>query len=193
MEIEVILLAAGLSKRMGRQKLLLPFGGATVIETVVSNLCAAGFRKINAVLSREVEAAVRLPEGVFVRINEAPERGQSSSLAIGLDMLEEGSDFAIMLGDLPLVRPEYITALAKRFSELSCGKTVLAPCRDSVFGHPMFYRAVWKNRFTEAQGDTGGKTVLMSRADEIERIEASAAHFRDMDTPDEYKRLLAER
>ena len=47
MEIEVILLAAGLSKRMGRQKLLLPFGGATVIETVVSNLCAAGFRKIN--------------------------------------------------------------------------------------------------------------------------------------------------
>ena len=86
-----------------------------------------------------------------------------------------------------------IAALAKRFSELSCGKTVLAPCRDGVFGHPMFYRAVWKNRFTEAQGDTGGKTVLMSRADEIERIEASAAHFRDMDTPDEYKRLLAER
>lgn len=192
MEIEVILLAAGLSKRMGRQKLLLPFGGGTVIETVVSNLRASGFRKINAVLSREVEAAVTLPEGVSVRINEAPERGQSSSLAIGLDMLEEGADFAVMLGDLPLVRPEDITALAKRFSSLSFGKTVLAPCRDGIFGHPMFYRAVWKNRFTEARGDSGGKAVLMSRADEIERIEASAAHFRDMDTPDEYRRLLAE-
>ncbi|MCR5336035.1 MAG: nucleotidyltransferase family protein [Synergistes sp.] len=192
MEIEVILLAAGLSKRMGRQKLLLPFGGSTVIETVVSNLRAAGFGKINAVLSREVEASVRLPDGVLIRINEAPERGQSSSLAIGLDMLEEGSDFAIMLGDLPLVRPADITALAEKFSSLPSCRTVLAPCREGVFGHPMFYRAVWKNRFTEAQGDTGGKAVLMRRACEIERIEASAVHFRDMDTPDEYKSLLAD-
>lgn len=192
MEIEVILLAAGLSRRMGRQKLLLPFGSSTVIETVVYNLRAAGFMTINAVLSREVAASVAMPAGVRARVNEAPERGQSSSLAIGLEMIKDGADFAIMLGDLPLVRPEDITALAKRFLSLPRGKTVLAPCREGVFGHPMFYGACWKKRFAEASGDSGGKKILMSHACEIERADASAVHFRDMDTPEEYKKLLAE-
>ena len=35
--VNMIILAAGLSTRMGRQKLLLPFGGSTVVETVISN------------------------------------------------------------------------------------------------------------------------------------------------------------
>ena len=117
--MEAILLGAGLSKRMGRQKLLLPFGGKTVIETVIDNLRDAGVERICAVLSREVAAALpRLPSGVETRVNEAPERGQSSSLAIGLEMIGEGRGFCIMLADLPLVTPDAITALARRFDGL---------------------------------------------------------------------------
>ena len=44
--MDAILLGAGLSKRMGRQKLLLPFGGKTVIETVIDNMRGAGFRPL---------------------------------------------------------------------------------------------------------------------------------------------------
>ena len=57
--MEAILLGAGLSKRMGRQKLLLPFGGKTVIETVIDNLRDAGVERICAVLSREVAERFR--------------------------------------------------------------------------------------------------------------------------------------
>lgn len=185
--MDAILLGAGLSKRMGRQKLLLPFGGRTVIETVIDNLRGAGIARICAVLSREVaEALLRMPAGVEARVNEAPERGQSSSLAIGLEMLGEGRDFCIMLADLPLATPEAIAALARRFEALPPEKTLLAPCRGGVFGHPMFYRAIWRERFRNAQGDAGGRKIVALYEPEIERAEAPDCHFKDMDTPEDY-------
>ena len=52
--MKAILLAAGLSKRMGVQKLLLPFGESTVVETVLENMLEADFSEIIAVFSQEV-------------------------------------------------------------------------------------------------------------------------------------------
>lgn len=185
--MDAILLGAGLSKRMGRQKLLLPFGGKTVIETVIDNLHRAGIGRIYAVLSREVAAALpNLPPYVETRVNETPERGQSSSLAIGLEMLGEGRDFCIMLGDLPLVTPEAIASLVRSFEALPPEKTLLAPCRSGAFGHPMFYRAVWRERFRSAQGDAGGRKIVALYEPEIERAAAPDCHFKDMDTPEDY-------
>ena len=190
--MNVILLGAGLSKRMGRQKLLLPFGDRSVIETVIGNLRDAGARMIYAVLSREVAEALGPAAGpLTVRVNEEPERGQSSSLSIGLDMLPAGEDFCIMLGDLPLARAADIAALAERFKALPPEKSVLAPCRGGAFGHPMFYRALWRERFRGAEGDVGGKKILMRYEGEIERAEAPDCHFKDMDTPEEYQERLA--
>ncbi|MDO5114624.1 MAG: nucleotidyltransferase family protein [Synergistaceae bacterium] len=188
--MNVILLGAGLSKRMGQQKLLLPFGDKSVIETVIDNLRSAGLGHIYAVLSREVAAALSPAGGLAVGVNEEPERGQSSSLKIGLDMLPAGEDFCIMLGDLPLARPADITALAARFAALPPEKSVLAPCRGGVFGHPICYRAIWRERFRGAEGDVGGKKILMKYEAEIERVTVPDRHFKDMDTPEEYNKLL---
>ncbi len=67
-----ILLAAGLSKRMGVQKLLLPFGETTVIETVIENMHGGGLSPIIAVFSREVADAVQeRPEWLRIGINNA--------------------------------------------------------------------------------------------------------------------------
>lgn len=188
--MHTILLAAGLSTRMGKQKLLLPFGDSTVVETVISNLKTAGLTPIHAVYSKEVAAA--LPERDELldwRINEHPERGQSSSLEIGLDMLPDGADFCIMLGDLPLARPESMSALKNAFLSLDTDKSVLAPKLGSALGHPFFYSHEWKERFRGAKGDAGGKTVLMERIEELVTVEADSGHFKDIDTPDDYREM----
>ena len=189
--MNAILLAAGLSKRMGVQKLLLPFAGSTVIETVIKNMHGGGLSPIIAVFSPEVADKVQeRPEWLRIGINNAPERGQSSSLAIALDMLPDNEDFCIMLGDLPCVGCEEIKRLRECFSSIPSGKTVFTPCRNGVFGHPMFYRAIWKNRFKAAQGDVGGRNILMDHKGEIATSEAPDCHFCDIDTPDDYKNLV---
>ena len=189
--MKAILLAAGLSKRMGVQKLLLPFGQSTVIETVLENMRGAGFSEIIAVFSREVHDAMGdLGKGIRAAVNPAPERGQSSSLSIALEMLPDGEDFCIMLGDLPLVGKDEMAKLKDSFYAMPEGKTVFTPCRNGVFGHPMFYRAIWKERFKAAQGDAGGRNILREHKDEIMAAETSDCHFRDIDTPDDYEKLV---
>lgn len=189
--MNAILLAAGLSKRMGVQKLLLPFGESSVIETVIKNMHEAGFSPIIAVFSDEVnEALSDRPAWLSIGINKNPERGQSSSLAIGLEMLPEDEDFCIMLGDLPFAGQEEMKKLQEGFSAIPDDKTVFTPCRDGIFGHPMFYRAIWKERFRIAQGDAGGRNILLDYKDEIVIAEAPDCHFRDIDTPDDYKSFV---
>lgn len=192
--MNAILLAAGLSQRMGVQKLLLPFGESNVIGTVIENLHGAGFSPILAVFSREVGASIpNRPSWLHVGINEYPERGQSSSLAIGLEMLPDGEDFCIMLGDLPFVGPDEMRSLRDSFMSMAEDKTVLTPCRDGIFGHPMFYRSVWKERFGAAKGDAGGRNILKKHSWEILTVGTEECHFRDLDTPDDYKRFVGKR
>ncbi len=188
--MKAILLAAGLSKRMGVQKLLLPFGESTVVETVLENMLEADFSEIIAVFSQEVcDALGELGEGILTAVNPAPERGQSSSLAIALEMLPDGEDFCIMLGDLPLVGKDEMVKLKESFLCMPADRTVFTPCRNGVFGHPMFYHAIWKERFKAAQGDAGGRNILREHKDEIMTAETPDCHFRDIDTPDDYKKL----
>ena len=54
----------------------------------------------------------------------------------------------------------------------------------------MFYRAIWKERFKIAQGDAGGRNILLDYKDEIVTAEAPDCHFRDIDTPDDYKSFV---
>ena len=183
-------MAAGLSVRMGRQKLLLPFGESTIIGAVLENLRKAGLVPVCAVFSRELDEAVKYrPDWLQAAINPAPERGQSSSLAIGLSMLPGGEDFCIMLGDLPNARYEGMAGLYEKFLNRPRGSTVLAPAREGVFGHPMFYASVWKERFAGAEGDMGGKAVLKKYWNEISTAPAEEGHFRDIDTAGDYEEL----
>ncbi len=189
--MNAILLAAGLSTRMGTQKLLMPFGSSTVIETVLYNLHSAGLLPVYAVFSNEVaEKVTARPDWLHAGINPEPERGQSSSLIVGLDMLPEGEDFCIMLGDLPLAKPGDMAELARKFQAMPEDKTVLTPCRNGGFGHPMFYRPIWKERFKSARGDGGGKKILFGFEDEIVSVAAPDGHFRDIDTPEDYKKIV---
>lgn len=186
--MRTILLAAGLSTRMGVQKLLLPYGESTIVETVLKNLSLSGLTPVYAVFSAEVAEKITKPASwLKIGVNPAPERGQSSSLAIGLEMLPAGEDFCIMLGDLPRAKPWDISGLYEKFNNRPREYTVLAPFRDGAFGHPMFYSAVWRERFSAAAGDAGGKEILKRHWREIMTVDAEDGHFKDIDTPADYE------
>ena len=191
-----LLPAAGLSRRMGTQKLLLPFGAGTVLEAVIGNLRAAGLTPILCVLS---EATLRglqpLGEDVTVRINPAPERGYASSLAIALDALgraepaslREGP-FCLMLGDLPTAQARDMARLRAAFERRPAGYTALAPYREGRFGHPIFMEGLWRARLRSASGDRGGRGILEAHGGEVLTVEGEDGFFEDLDTPEDYRR-----
>ena len=192
-----LLPAAGLSRRMGTQKLLLPFGAGTVLEAVIGNLRAAGLTPILCVLSEATFQGLRpLGEDVTMLINPAPERGYASSLAIALDALgraepdslREGP-FCLMLGDLPTARAHDMARLRAAFERRPAGYTALAPYREGCFGHPIFMEGLWRERLRGAAGDRGGRDVMARFMPEVLTVAGEDGFFDDLDTPEDYRRV----
>ena len=192
-----LLPAAGLSRRMGTQKLLLPFGAGTVLEAVIGNLRAAGLTPILCVLSEATLQGLRpLGEDVTVLINPAPERGYASSLAIALDALgraepaaQREGPFCLMLGDLPTAQAHDMARLRLAFERRPAGYTALAPYREGRFGHPIFMEGLWRARLRAAAGDRGGRGILEAHEGEVLTVEGKDGFFEDLDTPEDYRRV----
>lgn len=192
-----LLPAAGLSRRMGTQKLLLPFGAGTVLEAVIGNLRAAGLTPILCVLSEATLQGLRpLGEDVTVLINPAPERGYASSLAIALDALgraepaaQREGPFCLMLGDLPTAQAHDMARLRLAFERRPAGYTALAPYREGRFGHPIFMEGLWRARLRAAAGDRGGRGILEAHEGEVLTMEGEDGFFDDLDTPEDYRRV----
>lgn len=194
--MKAIVLAAGLSRRMRTQKLLLPFGRGTVLSTVVYNVLGAGFDEVVLVVSKDTQGVCTEPALGSPRLrevlNESPERGQSSSLRLGVSAAEEG-DFCVTLADLPLVSSEELVRYRALFDSREAEYTALVPCRDGRFGHPSFFAPLWRDRLCGAEGDVGGRDALRAYAAEVLYTSGEDSFFTDMDTPEEYGQIRRER
>ena len=193
--MKAIVLAAGLSKRMKRQKLLLPFGEGSILSTVLANLMSAElFDKIILITSRETLARFEvshpgllssMQRSLFTVVNEHPEVGQAGSLHLGVEAIREG-DFCVTLGDLPLITADQYVAYAGKFFTRSTEFTALVPRRMDVLGHPIFFSALWRERLTALDGDAGGRSVIRKHEREVLWTEGLDASFQDVDTAEDY-------
>src|SRR5664279_5218785 len=104
--VSAILLAAGKSERMGENKLLLPFGGRTVIQRTLDSLLASRAGEVIVVLgnkAQEINASIGNRRALSV-LNPNFAKGMSTSLVTGLGMVNQQARFIIVaLGDQPLI------------------------------------------------------------------------------------------
>ena len=184
-----LVLAAGGSRRLGRAKQLLPYGGGTLLGHVLGVARQCGFDELVVALggsSDEVRSAVDL-SGATVVENEAYGEGFSSSIAAALPALDPECDvLVLMLGDQPGVRPETVRALLE-----GRGDAPLAVCRyDDGRGHPFaFSRAM----FADLAGLHGDKAVwklLEQRASDVREVTVAGPIPPDVDTWADYEALL---
>src|SRR5204863_1096037 len=116
--IPAVVLAAGLSTRMGRSKPLLPLGnGDTFVSRIVRSFLEAGVDDVVVVLGYEADAVASslIESGVAARlvINESYQAGQLSSVLRGLNTIDRPGVAAMLLTlvDVPLVSPATIRAV----------------------------------------------------------------------------------
>jgi molybdenum cofactor cytidylyltransferase len=184
-----LVLAAGGSTRLGQAKQLLPYGGAPLLGHVLQTARSCPFDQLLCVVggaSAEVRRWVDLRE-VEVVENEAYAEGCSSSIAAALEHVDVRCDvLVLMLGDQPGVGVANVEALLD-----GRGDAPLAVCayRDGR-GHPL---AVARSMFGELASLHGDKGVwkLMDRfADEVAEVEIDGPIPLDVDTWEDYRRVL---
>jgi molybdenum cofactor cytidylyltransferase len=184
-----LVLAAGGSRRLGRPKQLLPYGGGTLLDHVLGTARACRFDQLVCVLggaSEDVRATVDL-RGADVVVNREFGTGCSSSIAAALGTVDPRIDvLVLMLGDQPGVRPETVAALLA-----GRGDAPLAACRyESGRGHPLAFARSTFGDLATLHGDKG-VWRLMDRSDVVEVIVPGAVP-RDVDTWADYEAVLAD-
>ena len=187
-----IVLAAGLSSRMGVQKLLLPFGGKTVIAHIVDQLLASTVDEVHVVVGHQAERISRELSGRAVSIVNNPnyKSGMLSSVRCGLRNLPEKCRAVIvMLGDQPSITTELIDRMLQSFA--STEKNILVPLYKGKRGHPILFSSLYRDEILTQYGDVGLRGLLHGHSDDIFELAVSTASVLcDMDFPEDYRREL---
>lgn len=191
-QFETVLLAAGLSARMGaRNKLLLAIDQIPLIRRSASLYCALGMA-VTVVLGHEADAVERALEGLPVQtvLNADYTSGQQSSIRAGLSAAPlKGEALIMALGDQPLLERGDISALCEAYLASAKDKIML-PWYKAKRGNPAIL-PVSIARKLRAE-DRLPRAFMDTNPNLIERYNAPNAHFTtDIDTPEDFDRFLA--
>jgi molybdenum cofactor cytidylyltransferase len=190
--------AAGRSRRMGRPKLALPLAGRTVLEHVVATLCQAGVAPVLVVLppAGEIDLApLAESAGAHTLVLTGPTADMRATVEHGLRWLEErcrpgpADDWLLVPADHPTLDAAVVVGL-RRALGASPGKSIAVPTWGGRRGHPALI--AWKHvaGIRAHPAEEGLNTYLRRHADETVEVPAAPEVLEDLDTPEDYERLL---
>lgn len=186
-----VILAAGLSTRLGRPKQLLPLGDHTLIWQTATRALASALDDVSVVIGNEADAMRAALAGLPVRIVENPAyvSGQASSLVAGIAALDDEIAAVVMLlGDQPELAPATIDAVIARWRETDA-PVVMAAYRARQ-SHPILLDRALFPELLAIAGDQGARGVIRRYQDRVETAPFDADAPADIDTEDAYQQLL---
>jgi xanthine dehydrogenase accessory factor len=183
-----VILAAGESKRMGKPKMLLPFGDKNIIENVVSNATQSGLDKIFVVLGAGADDISRILKGypVEIKFNSNYKEGMFSSVQLGLKALPSDTDgVMILLGDQPMVGSDVIDKVLE--AGRNSDKGIIIVSYDKKRGHPILLKRKYIQEVIDLPMNKSLKEILIKYPDDVEEVETGSPEIlRDIDTESEY-------
>jgi len=192
-----VILAAGDSSRMGRDKALLPWQGGTFLSAGI-DLLRPHSDLVIVVAGKNAEALGRVADAqaAYLVRNPRPELGQFSSLQVGLhEVLNRGRDAAIVaLIDRPPARSETVRLLHDAFlAALGRGKWAAVPEYQGQHGHPIIAGREMMEAFLKAAPDSTAREVEHSFQQHIEYVAVDDPRVTmNLDTPEDYQRIVGE-
>lgn len=193
-----VILAAGESSRMGRDKALLPWPAGASRGTFLSatiELLQPRSELVIVVAGKNTESLrpIVYAAAGFVVINRHPERGQFSSLQVGLqEVLNRGRDAAIVaLIDRPPAQPRTLARLCEVFTDAyESGKWAVVPEHGGRHGHPIIVGREMIEAFLRAPAESNARDVEHSLQPRIQYVPVDDANVvTNVDTPEDYQRL----
>ncbi len=193
-DIQIILLAAGGSTRMGSPKQLLTWGNELLIDHQVKKLLKPGY-PVNIVLGAWADEVVSVVNkyDVNICINEDWEKGMASSIAHGINniMARNPATEAVLIAllDQPLLTAEHFLKLLDAF-HTGNDEIIVSTADSGREGVPVIFDKSYFNALQNLKGKEGAKKIIQTHRNKVKQI-ACADSLDDIDTPDAYRKMLA--
>jgi molybdenum cofactor cytidylyltransferase len=187
--IEAVILAAGESRRMGKPKLLLPFGEKTIIEAVATNVIRSKADQALVVLGADSEKIKEKIKDIPLRttVNPHYKKGMLSSVQWGFNTVLEGiRGVLVCLGDQPSI-PSYV--MDKVIDSFKASKKgIVIPTFQKNRGHPVLIDVKYRKEIDNLSPDIGLRGVVYNHPEDTIEVEVDTpAILRDIDSPDDYR------
>lgn len=190
--IGAIVLAAGMSKRMGRAKLLLPLNEKLLFRYPLELALRQELNPIVLIGGQQIEnfqsEASDLRDVEFIR-NPNYEQGMASSLKLGIqNIINRTEAVFIFLADQPFVPDQVVQKMIQSYElGLSNGTRVVRPQYNGVPGHPILVHKSLYSEFLLLEGDQGGKEILEKHHEKMQFVLFGHSFWgMDIDTSEDY-------
>ncbi len=184
-----VILAAGSSRRMGSQKLLLPFGQNTIIGTVVDNVLNSSVDHVMIVLGANQETIQDSIGNLPVQFcyNKEHEKGMLSSVICGIRALpQEAVAALIFLGDQPGIPPKVTNSVIDAYMEELVG--IVIPVHNHRRGHPLLVDMKYRKEIEHLDLEEGLRALRHHFPDDVMEVEVDEPGILvDIDTREDYK------
>ncbi len=189
--ISGIVLAAGLSTRMGEPKALLDWGGEPLLSYQVHQLKEAGCDEVIVVVghrSDEIQRAIRrLP--CRIMLNSRFQMGRAWSLRLGARAVSRDAEAIVVLN---VDQPRPAALIRRLLDEHRQEFAATRPEHDGHGGHPVVISGWLRDEMLVATDeDEGLRGILRRHANKIHGVAAGADSLVDINTPEDYREALA--
>ncbi len=202
-----IVLAAGLSRRMGnKNKLLLPFGDNTILGTTLTQILNAQLGATLLVLGHEattVWESLCLSDGVIpnhsvaIIVNANFEKGITTSIQTGVaaaDKAGRGAGYIICLSDMPFITSADYQYLTTEFLKRLAvdNQAIVQPVFKNERGNPTIFSSFYKKHILELNNTEGCKPIVQAYKKHVYLVEMPTdAVLRDIDVQEEYAAIMS--
>lgn len=190
--IWAMILAAGESKRMGKPKLLLPYGEKTIIETIVETVVSSNVENTLVILGssrKKIEEKIKNSPAKIV-YNRDFRSGMLSSVQCGFKAVpEETRAVLVVLGDQPKISTTVINKLIDAYK--STGKGIVLPVYKKERGHPVLIDVKYGGEVENLSPEVGLRGTVYNHPEDILEVDIETPSiFQDIDDESDYKREL---
>ena len=188
MRINLILLAAGNSKRFNGNKLLAIYKDKPIYMHIVEKVLGLEFNKIICVTQyKEIKEAL-LNTNINVVMNNNSSLGISSSIKLGINFDKNADGYMFMVCDQPFISVQTLKSVIDNFINGDKG-IVCVGCGDNK-GNPVIFSKRYINELLSLEGDSGGKRILKGHLNDLNIVNVdNEIELIDIDTQEVFGKL----
>ena len=190
-DIAGVLLAAGMSSRMGdSNKLLVEINGMPMVRHAAQVMLAGGIEDLVVVTGHQARAIEAALSGLNLRFAHNPDfaDGQSCSIAAGIAAMPASASGALIaLGDMPYLSADLVAEMVQDHARLGDHNTRISfPVYDGRRGNPVLWGSGFFKALQDLTGDIGGREILTAQPAAVNSITwRDDSIHRDIDKPDD--------
>ena len=191
--VTAVVLAAGSSRRMGQNKLLLPLGKETVVRRSVRTAIESGVDQVVVVLGHESARVARELVGLSCVsvVNADHEGGVGTSLHLGVARAAaDARAVVIVLADMPFVTSEMVATLVERYR--ATGAPLVVSEYGDVEAPPILYDRALFPELLGTPGERCAKQVVRAHKAEAIVVAWPEEALRDIDVNEDYEHVRSQ-